>query len=218
MNTSLLSISITTIGIATIGMGQGIGGNVGGLHRLADGLGDGVVDGSAGDLGDNVAVLDLNGDTLHLRVVHAVLGGDLAAGVLHSGDSRVSHSMGNRGHKGSLGITQPLGISIGLSLSLPLDKVGSRHDSGSIAENVNNILADLLVLNLLGGHNLRGAHILSNRGARLGGQDLILNLAVGGGSSGQIGGGSQQLGVSLSVGSRGRKGSGGQEKDSKQLK
>ena len=176
---------------------------MGGLHRLADGLGDGVVDGSAGDLGDNVAVLDLNGDTLHLRVVHAVLGGDLAAGVLHSGDSRVSHSMGNRGHKGSLGITQPLGISIsiGLSLSLPLDKVGSRHDSGSIAENVNNILADLLVLNLLGGHNLRGAHILSNRGARLGGQDLILDFAVGGGSSRQIGAGSsQQLGVSLSRG------------------
>ena len=211
MNTSLLSISITTIGIATIGMGQGIGGNVGGLHRLADGLGDGVVDRGAGDLGDDVAVLDLNGDTLHLGVVHTVLGGDLAAGVLHSGNGRVGHSMGNRGNVGqrgkggSMGITivsAPVCLSISLSLSL-VQQMASGHNGGnrSIAENVNNILADLLVLDLLSGHNLGGAHILSGGDARLGGQDLILDFAVGGGSSRQIGAGSsQQLGVSLSRG------------------
>ena len=206
---SLLSPAVASIG-------QSIGGNVGGLHRLTDGLGDGVIDGSASDLGDDVAVLDLNGHALHLGVVHTVLGGDLTASVLDSGDSRVGNSVSNRGHIGGMGITQPLSISIGLSLGLSLDNVSSGEDGGSITENINNILADLLVLNLLGGNGLGGAHILCNRGASLGSQDLILHLAVGGRCCEE--GGGQQLGVSLGISSRSSHGGRSQVKDSKQLK
>ncbi len=183
MKWSLLSPAIASIG-------QGIGGNMGGLNRLADGLGDGVVNRGAGDLGDNVAVLDLNRDNLHLGVVHTVLGGDLTAGMLDCGNSRVGNSVSNRGHKGSMSsISQPLGISIGLSLSLPLDNVGSREHSRGITEDINNILADLLVLDLLSGHSLCGAHILSRRNTALGGEDLVLHLTVAGGDSGQVVGG-----------------------------
>ena len=45
-------------------------------------LAHGVV--CAGDIGDGVAVLDLLGDDPGVGVDHAVLGGDLPAGVLHS--------------------------------------------------------------------------------------------------------------------------------------
>ena len=58
---------------------------MGSLHWLALGGRDGVLHGSAVHLGDGVAVLNLNVDGLDLRVVDTVLGGDLAAGVLHGG-------------------------------------------------------------------------------------------------------------------------------------
>jgi hypothetical protein len=136
--------------------------------------------------------------------------------VLDSGDSRVGNSVSNRGHIGGMGITQPLSISICLGLSLALDNVSSGEDGRSITENINNILADLLVLNLLGGNGLGGAHILCNGGAGLGGQDLVLHLAVGGRCCEE--GGCQQLGVSLGISRRSSHGSCSQEKDSKQLK
>jgi hypothetical protein len=218
MNSSLLSVSITTISISAISMGKRVGGNVGGLHRLTDGLGDGVLHGSAGHLGDNVAVLDLNGHALHLGVVHTVLGGDLTASVLDSCDSRVGNSMSNRGHIGGMGIAivaSPVSLSIGLSLSLVQQVSGKDGCSRGIAENINNILADLLVLNLLGGNGLSGAHILGGGSACLGGQDLVLHLAVGGVSS-QVGGSCQQLGVSIRRGSSLRGGS--QTENHKELK
>ena len=58
---------------------------MGSLHCLALGGWDGVLYGGAVHLGDGVAVLHLHGDQLDLGVVDTVLGGDLAAGVLHGG-------------------------------------------------------------------------------------------------------------------------------------
>ena len=58
---------------------------MGSLHCLALGGRDGVLYGGAVHLGDGVAVLHLHGDQLDLGVVDTVLGGDLAAGVLHGG-------------------------------------------------------------------------------------------------------------------------------------
>jgi hypothetical protein len=223
MNT-LLSVGIATIGISAIGMGQGIGGHVGGLNRLADGLGDGVVDRGAGDLGDDMAVLDLNGDALHLGVVHTVLGGDLTASVLDGGNSGVGHSMSDRGnsmgHRGSsiAIVGPPVSLSIGLSLSLTLvEEVSSRQNGGNwrIAKDVHNILADLLVLNLLGGNGLGGAHILGRGCTGLSCEDLVLHLAVGSRKC-MVGSGQEVLGIRL-----GRGGSLGccrQTEDHKELK
>ena len=59
--------------------------DVGSLHWLTLVGGDLVLDGHAVHLGDGVAVLNLHIDGLDLRVVDTVLGGDLAAGVLHGG-------------------------------------------------------------------------------------------------------------------------------------
>jgi len=203
--------------------GESVSGNVGGLHRLAGGLGDGVLDVSAGNLGDSVAVLNLDGDDLHLGVVDAVLGGDLVAGVLDGGHSRVGNSMGNGGDssvgnrgnsgvgkgstggvgKGSTGNMGTIGgsntsiedLSISLSLSLGLSISLSLHDMGNsrggVTDGVNNILADLLVLDLLGVNKFLGADVLSSGNAGLGHQDLVLNLAVGGGGS-HHGGSSQR--------------------------
>jgi len=203
--------------------GESVSGNVGGLNRLAGGLGDGVLDVSAGNLGDSVAVLNLDGDDLHLGVVDAVLGGDLVAGVLDGGHSRVGNSMGNGGDssvgnrgnsgvgkgstggvgKGSTGNMGTIGgsntsiedLSISLSLSLGLSISLSLHDMGNsrggVTDGVNNILADLLVLDLLGVNKFLGADVLSSGNAGLGHQDLVLNLAVGGGGS-HHGGSSQR--------------------------
>jgi len=204
-------------------IGKGISSNVGGLHRLAGGLGDGVLHITAGNLGDSVAVLNLHGDDLHLGVVDAVLGGDLVAGVLDGGHSRVGNSMGNGGDssvgnrgnsgvgkgstggvgKGSTGNMGTIGgsntsiedLSISLSLSLGLSISLSLHDMGNsrggVTDGVNNILADLLVLDLLGVNKFLGADVLSSGNAGLGHQDLVLNLAVGGGGS-HHGGSSQR--------------------------
>jgi len=59
--------------------------DVGGGDSLAGGDGDEVLDIGTGDLGDDVAVLNLDGDNLDGGVVHAVLGGDSTASVLHGG-------------------------------------------------------------------------------------------------------------------------------------
>jgi len=197
-------------------VGNGNGGSgisVGGLNGLAGGLGDGVLDGSASDLGDGVAVLNLDGDNLDLGVVNTVLGGDLTASVLHSGDSRVGNSVGNGGNVGNggsgvdkrgssqgsgnvSGITvESISLSIGLSISLSLHNMGI--GSGSVTEDINDILADLLVFDLLGLDGLGEANVLSGGGTGLGDQDLLLGDTVGGGS-GVVGDG----------GNRGNRGSG----------
>merc|ERR1711874_212693 len=55
-----------------------------GFNGLTSGLRDFVLNVHTCHLGHGVAVLNLNGDELHLGVVHAVLGGNLATCVLHS--------------------------------------------------------------------------------------------------------------------------------------
>ena len=98
--------------------GHGDGGvaGLGGDDGLAGRHGKLVLDGRTGDLGDGVAVLDLDGDLDNLGAVNTVLGGDLTAGVLHSlgdgvgnsvGNGQRSHGVGhsNRGgSKGSMGV------------------------------------------------------------------------------------------------------------------
>lgn len=179
----LLSVSVS--GITVSGVGKGVGGDMGGLNGLAGGLGDGVLNIGALDLGDGVAVLNLNGDNLDLGVVNTVLGGDLPAGVLHGGDSGVGNSVGNRGNSMSSISTKSVELRISFSISFPLhNSVGnnrgnSGNSGGSITEGVNNILAHLLVLDLLGINNLGGANILGRRSTSLGNQDLVLSYTVG---------------------------------------
>jgi len=73
------------------------------LHRFTGGLGDLVINIRALDFGDNMTVLNLNWNKLHLGVVNTMLSGNLATSVLHFGCHRMSNSMGNweRGNRGS---------------------------------------------------------------------------------------------------------------------
>merc|ERR1711881_278051 len=121
---------------------NGVGGG-GGDDGLAGGLGKLVLDIGTGDLGDGVAVLNLNGDLDDLGVVNAVLGGDLTASVLHGLGDGVGNSVGNgqrssnRGDSDSRGssvgsvvsvgdvLSISIGISLSLSISFPLAVVGS---------------------------------------------------------------------------------------------
>ncbi len=174
------------------GVGNGVG--VGGLNSLAGGLGQRVLNISASNLGDGVAVLNLNRDNLDLGVVNTVLGGDLTTSVLHGSDSRVSNSVSNGSNmgngsggitgmsNGSGGITgiSVVSISIGLSVSLSLDNMAI--SSRGVTEGVYNVLADLLVFNLLGLNNLGIAHVLGDGSTGLCNKDLLLYNTVGGGS------------------------------------
>lgn len=235
-----------------VGIGKTI--SVGGLNGLTGGLGQTVLNISASDLGDGVAVLNLDGDNLDLGVVNAMLGGDLTASVLHSGDSRVGNSVGNRGNVGNGSSMGNSGVSdggsskmaigessimrISLSISLSFSLVKGMVSMSSVTQNINDILADLLVFNLLGLDGLGGAHVLGGGGTGLGDQDLVLNLAVGGshgdgsgdGSSSKRGSGkggvavaeakvgtSQEGGVSLSISRGCAVGDSSQHKDSKKL-
>jgi len=180
---------MVSIGGKTIG--------VGGLNSLASGLGQTVLNISASDLGDGVAVLNLDGDNLDLGVVNTVLGGDLTASVLHGGDSRVGNSVGNGGNMGNgssnSSVSQRGGgkvasitvesISIGLGLSISLSLHNMSIGSGSITEDINDILAHLLVFNLLSLDGLGVAYVLSGGGTGLGNKDLLFGDTVGGGAS-----------------------------------
>merc|ERR1719174_2531941 len=204
-------------------------GGGGGDNGLTGGLGQLVLDIGTGDLGDGVAVLNLDGDLDDLGVVNAVLGGDLTASVLHGlGDgvgNGVSNSNGGSDGvgKGKTSVGEVLGISISLGLSLPLAVVANEGSSnGSVTEGVNDLLAHLLVLDLLGGDGLGGADLLGSRGADLGDQDHVLG-DTGGSRGSVVGDGShkgsgngvsqrggnvvsgiaEELSVSLSFGSRG---------------
>jgi len=178
---------------------RGSDGSVGGGagdDGLTGGLGELVLDISAGDLGDGVAVLDLDGDLDDLGVVNAVLGGDLTASVLHGlgdgvgnsvGNGKRSSNRGNSGDRGSsvgsvVSVGEVLSISIGISLSLsisfPLAVVGSGVGNRSVTQGVDDLSALLLVLDLLGGDGLGGADLLGSRGADLGDQDHVLGDTV----------------------------------------
>lgn len=192
---------------------------MGGLDGLTGGLGDHVLDVRAGNLGDGVAMFDLNGDDFDGGVVDAVLGGDLAASVLHSGHSRVGNSVSNGGDggvgSGETTIGEELGISVGISFSLHNVKGGR-----SVTDGVDDILAHLLVLDLLGVDGLLRAHVLGGWRAGLGDQDLVFNLAVGGGGNkggGSIGSGSKELRVSIRISCGGSMGGNGEEENGKKL-
>ena len=196
-------------------MGQVLGGD-----GLALGGGDHVLNGLAGDLGDSVAVLNLDGDSLDNGVVNAVLGDDGPASVLDGGLDGVGDSVsgdkgggnGGSGVVSSISSIQVLGISISLGIGLPLgDGVvsgGGNGDGGLVTDHVLDLLADLDVLNLLSVDGDGVADILGGGGAHLGLEDLVDGLAVSGGDgSGHRGSGvvsgdtaiSQVLGISLSL-------------------
>jgi len=220
---------------------------VGGLNSLASGLGECVLNISASDLGDGVTVLNLDGNNLNLGVINTVSGGNLTASVLHGGDSRVGNGVSNGGNMGNgsdggvgkrsdsgVSVSVELSISIGFSISLSLDNMAV--GGGSITQNINNILADLLVLNLFSLNNLGGAHVIGMRGTGLCDKDFLVDNAVGGssvvsdrgdgsgmsngyGSSTKVASITQELGVSLSIGLGGRScmGSDGKEDNGDEL-
>merc|ERR1712061_919815 len=179
----------------------------GGDDGLTGGLGQLVLNIGTGDLGDGVAVLNLNGDLDDLGVVNAVLGGDLTASVLHGLGDRVGNSVGNgkrssnRGNSGDRGssvgsvvsVGEVLSISIGLSISFPLAVVASGVGNRSVTQGVDDLSALLLVLDLLGGDGLGGADLLGSGGADLGDQDHLLGDTGGGGGS-VVGNGSHSRG------------------------
>jgi len=190
-------------------------GDVGGLDGLTGGLGDLVVDIATGDLGHGVAVLNLNGDNLDLRVVNTVLSGDLTASVLDGGGDRVSNSVSsnwgnsNRGSGerssnsvGSIRVSKELRISLGISLTLSNGVVSnsSRDNSGLVTDGVNNLLADLLVFNLFGLDSLGVADVLGGRDAGLCHENLNVSLAVSSRDGGMVRSSSDELGISLSFG------------------
>merc|ERR1740123_1643212 len=189
------------------GSSHGSVGGGGGDNGLTGGLGKLVLDIGTGDLGDGVAVLNLDGDLDDLGVVNAVLGGDLTASVLHGLGDGVGNGVGNgqrsgdRGDSDSRGsgvggvvaVGEVLSISIGLRLSLGLPlavSVGS-VGNGSVTESVSDLSADLLVLDLLGGDGLGGADLLGGGGADLGDQDHVLG-DTGGGRGSVVGNGSHR--------------------------
>ncbi len=149
------------------GVGNGVG--VGGLNGLTGGLGQRVLNISASNLGDGVAVLNLNRDNLDLGVVNTVLGGDLTASVLHGGDSRVGNGVsngsnmgngsGNGVSDGSGGITGisvvsiSVGLGLGLSVSRPLavvsagardGDVGGVHTGGGLEARITSVVAETI--------------------------------------------------------------------------
>ena len=197
------------------GSSHGSVGGGGGDDGLAGGLGQLVLNIGTGDLGDGVAVLNLDGDLDDLGVVNAVLGGDLTASVLHGLGDGVGNSVGNgqrsngmshsnggsdrgSGVGGVVAVGEVLGISIGVSLSLgislPLAVVGNGVSNGSVTEGVNDLSAHLLVLDLLGGDGLGGADLLGSGGADLGDQDHILGDTVRGRGNSDGGNGVSQRG------------------------
>ena len=179
---------------------------MGSLNWLTDGLGDLVVDILASDLGHGVAGLNLNRDSLNLGVVNAVLGGDLATSVLHGGLNCVSNSRGN------MGIAS---IELRISFSLTLSK-GMVANNRSVTDLGDNILADLLVFNLLGVDCSFSAHILCSWGTFLCHKNVDLGLAVRSSHS-SVGGSSKKLGISLCLRGRGSAGKGEEARNGKNL-
>merc|ERR1712055_133679 len=103
--------------------------------------------------------------------------------------------------------SEVLGISISLSLGFTLTNgmVATSYYSRLVTDGVGNLLADLLIFNLLSVNCLGGAYILSGGCAVAGGQDFIFCHAVGSGHSSSVGGSkgsSQVLRVSLGIGLR----------------
>jgi len=203
---------LSSVGGVSKSRGNSVG-DVSGLNGLTGGLGDLVLNVGTGDLGDGVAVLDLDGDKLDLGVVNTVLGGDLSAGVLDVGGHRVGNSVGNRGDSSNRGSSEGSGsvresskvlsisLSIGFSFGLGFTLANSMN-SRLITDGVNNLLADLIVFNLLGFNSLGGADVFGRGCADLGDKDLFLSHTVGSRDRGHNRGGvraSKELRVSLGI-------------------
>ena len=183
------------------------------FNLLTDGLGDLVVDILTGHLGHSVAVLNLNWDSLHLGVINTVLGGNLTASMLDSGLNRVGNSSSSqRGNVVSSVSSEELRISFSISLTLTNGMVTK---SWCVTDLGDNILADLLVLNLLGVNCLLGADILGGWNTFLGHKNIHLSLAVG--SRKVVWGSSEELGISLSLRGRGSTGKGEDARNGKNL-
>jgi len=203
---------LSSVGGVSKSRGDSVG-DVSGLNGLTGGLGDLVLNVGTGDLGDGVAVLDLDGDKLDLGVVNTVLGGDLSAGVLDVGGHRVGDSVGNRGDSSNRGSSEGSGsvresskvlsISLSISFSFGLSfTLANGMDSRGITEDINNLLADLLVLNFLGFNSLSGADIFGRGCADLGNENLLFSHTVGSRDGGHNRGGvraSKELRVSLGI-------------------
>merc|ERR1719211_537929 len=108
--------------------------DVGGGDSLTSGDGDEVLDIGTGDLGDDVAVLNLDGDNLDGGVIHAVLGGDITASVHNGGSHRVSDSGSDDGGGNgvvSISSSSVESISFGISLGFTsVDMVGNGGNRG----------------------------------------------------------------------------------------
>jgi len=239
---------LVVAGISSVGSDGGVGNDRGGISSFADvGGGDGFTGGDGDevlnigtvDLGDDVAVLNLNGDNLDGGVVNAVLGGDGAAGVLHGSLNRVSDGGGDDGGGSNVsngsGVSSGVGestgktvsvVSISISLSggigFTLGNNVSGISEGSVTENVGGLLAERDILDLFGVDGDGVADVLSAGHAVLGGQDLVHGVAVGGGAGvvGDGGDGADSVavgGISLGISVGSSSGTGQEEGQDKNL-
>jgi len=144
--------------LTKVGMGSSISsvGDMFGLDCFTGGLGDLVVDIGTGNLGDSVAVLNLNWDKLDLGVINAVLSGNFTASMLDISFDGVSNSMGSNwsnmsnwgckrssSKRGSIRMGKELRISFSFSLTLSNVMRSKRGSNRSITDGVNNFLAEL---------------------------------------------------------------------------
>jgi len=205
--------------------------NMGGFNWFAGGLGEWVLDVGASNLGDGVAVLNLDGDNLDLGVVNAVLGGHFTASVLDGGGDGVSNGVGSDRGNGDWSSGDVVGgigsgeeLRIGLSVGLTLGDAVVSNNGGLVADDVGDLLADLLVFNLLGVDGLLGADVFGRGDAGLCHEDFGVSLAVGSGncdgsSIGSMGvrSSSNELGVGLSIGLRGGASEGNETRNGENL-
>merc|ERR1719153_1864577 len=173
------------------------------LHILTGDLGDGVtvfyIDRNLLDLGVVHTVLsgDLTASMLHSSsdgVCHSMGNGGRGDMVSHSnrssvvsnsdGGSMVSNSKRSSGSKRStVGEVLRVSLSFGVSISNGFSLSLAMMIRSSVTQSVHNLLAHLLILNLLSSHNLSAANLLRMRGASLSDQDDILSDTVRSGSS-----------------------------------
>jgi len=165
-----------------------------GHHSLTGGLGQLILHIITGNLGHGVTMLHLDGYFDDLRIVDTVLSGHLAASMFNCSGHRVSNSVSNRSYRGHMsdgsnwgscvstmvsyrgdgsnwgscvGCGDVLRVSLSFSISFSFDMMVSSH-RWCIAKGVHDLLAFFLIFNLLSGHTLCGADLLSFRSAHLG--------------------------------------------------
>merc|ERR1719211_986024 len=169
--------------------------DVGGGDSLTGGDGDEVLNIGTGDLGDDVAVLNLDGDNLDGGVIHAVLGGDITASVHNGGGGVVTISSSV-----SISTSSIESISFGISLGFTsVDMVGDGGNRG-VTQMVGGLLAEGHILNLFSVDGDHVADVLGGGNTVLRDEDLVDGVAVGGGGSVVGHGGNSGVGVSEAMG------------------